>query len=94
MFFETWSGLARVLVAGICAYAALVLMLRVSGKRTFSKMNAFDFIVTVALGSTLSGVLLSKDVLETDGTVSVIGSSSAEATPSEMHSVRGFPPER
>ena len=67
MLFESWSGLGRVLVVGICAYAGLVLILRVSGKRTLSKMNAFDFVVTVALGSTLATVLLSKDVALAEG---------------------------
>jgi uncharacterized membrane protein YcaP (DUF421 family) len=38
-----------------------------SGKRTLSKMNAFDFIVTIALGSTLATVMLSKDVALVDG---------------------------
>src|SRR5690606_2504609 len=51
----------------ILAYVALVLLLRVSGKRTLSKMNAFDFIVTIALGSTLATVLLNKDVALADG---------------------------
>ena len=55
------------LLVGICAYAAVVLMLRVSGKRTLSKMNAFDFVVTIALGSTLASLLLSKDVPLAEG---------------------------
>jgi uncharacterized membrane protein YcaP (DUF421 family) len=42
-------------------------VLRVSGKRTLSKMNAFDFVVTVALGSTLATVLLSKGVALAEG---------------------------
>ncbi len=42
MFFDSWAGLLRVLVVGPLAYAALVLLLRVTGKRTLSKMNAFD----------------------------------------------------
>ena len=67
MFFDSWAGLARVLIVGVLAYAALVLLLRASGKRTLSKMNAFDFIVTVALGSTLATVLLSKDVALAEG---------------------------
>ena len=171
MFFHSWGGLGRVLLVGIFAYAAVVLMLRVSGKRTLSKMNAFDFVVTIALGSTLASLLLSKDVplaegllalallialqwvvawlavrsrgwrklikseprllafrgelnegalreeritadevdsalrkaglaalsdveavvLETDGTVSVIGSASEKQTASALHGVRGFP---
>jgi uncharacterized membrane protein YcaP (DUF421 family) len=42
-------------------------LLRVSGKRTLSKMNAFDLIVTVALGSTLATILLSRDVALAEG---------------------------
>lgn len=67
MFFDGWSELLRVLVVGTLAYAALVMMLRVSGKRTLSKLNAFDLIVTIALGSTLATVLLSKDVALFEG---------------------------
>lgn len=67
MFFDSWSGLLRVLVVGALAYTALVLLLRVSGKRTLSKMNAFDLVVTVALGSTMATVLLSKDVALAEG---------------------------
>ena len=67
MFFHGWNGLWRVVVVGTLAYFALVLLLRVSGKRTLSKMNAFDFVVTVALGSTLATVLLSKDIALAEG---------------------------
>jgi uncharacterized membrane protein YcaP (DUF421 family) len=67
VFFDTWLELGRVVVIGTCAYAALVALLRVSGKRTLSKMNAFDLVVTVALGSTLATVLLSKDVALAEG---------------------------
>lgn len=67
MFFDSWSDLGRVAVVGVCAYVALVLMLRISGPRTLSKLNAFDLVVTVALGSTLATVLLSKDVSLAEG---------------------------
>ena len=39
MFFDSWFGLLRVLAVGTLAYAALVLLLRVSGKRTLAKLN-------------------------------------------------------
>lgn len=55
-------GLLRILIVGPLAYFLLIAILRISGKRTLAKMNAFDFVVTVALGSTLATVLLSKDV--------------------------------
>ncbi|MBF0307577.1 MAG: DUF421 domain-containing protein, partial [Alphaproteobacteria bacterium] len=67
MFFESWAALGRILVVGAGAYAALVLVLRVSGKRTLSKMNAFDLVVTVSLGSSLATVLLSKTVALAEG---------------------------
>ncbi len=67
MFFDSWDGLLRVVVVTVLAYAGLVLLLRVSGKRTLSKMNSFDLVVTVALGSTLATVLLSKSVALAEG---------------------------
>lgn len=62
MLFNNWYDLLRVLVIGVLAYIALMFILRVSGKRTLAKLNAFDLVVTVALGSTLATVLLSKNV--------------------------------
>jgi uncharacterized membrane protein YcaP (DUF421 family) len=67
MLIDSAESLMRVLVVGIVAYAALVVFVRISGKRTLSKMNAFDLIVTVALGSTLATVILSKDVALAEG---------------------------
>ena len=67
LFFDSWMSVLRTGIIGILAYGGLIILLRASGKRTLSKMNAFDFIVTVALGSTLATVLLSKDVALTDG---------------------------
>lgn len=66
-FFNSWAGLVRVAIVGTLAYTALVLVLRVSGKRTLSKMNAFDLVVTVALGSTLATIILSSDVALAEG---------------------------
>lgn len=62
MLFDGWHDLVRILVVGIAAYAALIVVLRATGKRTLSKMNAFDLVVTVALGSTLSSALLDSSV--------------------------------
>lgn len=67
MFFHSWMGLVRIIIVGVIAYCVLVLFLRISGKRTLSKMNAFDLVVTVALGSTLATVLISKDVPLAEG---------------------------
>lgn len=67
MFFDSWSDLFRVVVVGSLAYVALVAFLRATGKRTLSKLNAFDLVVTVALGSTLATVLLNANVSLAEG---------------------------
>lgn len=67
MFFSGFDGIWRTGVVGLCAYVALVGVLRITGKRTLSKMNAFDLVVTVSLGSTLATILLSKDVALAEG---------------------------
>ena len=42
-----------------------------SGKRTLSKMNAFDFIITIALGSALAAILLSKGTALAEGVLAL-----------------------
>ena len=49
----------RTIILGTVAYVAIIFMLRISGKRTLSKWNSFDFVVTIAFGSILSSILLS-----------------------------------
>ncbi|MCF6744737.1 DUF421 domain-containing protein [Blastococcus sp. KM273128] len=71
MWFDSWSDLGRVLAVGASAYVALVVVLRFSGKRTLAKLNAFDLVVTVALGSTLATILLSADVSWVEGVVAL-----------------------
>jgi len=67
MLFTSFEAIGRTLLVGLCAYVGLVVVLRITGKRTLSKMNAFDLVVTVALGSTLATILLSKDVALAEG---------------------------
>ncbi|MDG6110348.1 DUF421 domain-containing protein [Dactylosporangium aurantiacum] len=53
-------------------YPFLVALVRGSGKRTLAKMNAFDLVVTVALGSTLATIVLSRDVSLAEGTAALV----------------------
>lgn len=66
-WFDSWSDLGRVVAVGATAYVALVVVLRLAGKRTLAKLYAFDLVVTVALGSTLATILLSADVSWAEG---------------------------
>lgn len=71
MFFQGWSGPLRIVIVGVLSYAALVVLLRLTGKRTLSKLNAFDLVVTVALGSTLSTAILDADTPLVDGLIAM-----------------------
>lgn len=67
MFFTNWQSILRTVIMAIGSYTAVVLLLRISGKRTLSKLNAFDYVVTIALGSTLATIILSKDISLAEG---------------------------
>lgn len=71
MWFDTWSDLLRVVLVGAAAYLTVVVLLRITGKRSLSQLNAFDFIVTVALGSTLATILLNDSVSWSEGAVAL-----------------------
>ena len=61
-FFGGWPPILRIVVVGTLAYAALILLLRIAGKRTLAQMNAFDFIITVALGASFGRILTARNV--------------------------------
>lgn len=69
--FDSWESLGRTTTTGLLAYVALVARLCVSGKRTLSKMNAFDFVVTIAFGSLLATITLSRTVPLVDGVLAL-----------------------
>jgi uncharacterized membrane protein YcaP (DUF421 family) len=71
MLFDGWSDVVRVVVLGALAYAVMVVVLRVSGKRTLAKLNAFDLVITVALGSVLATIALSSDVSLIEGVAAI-----------------------
>jgi uncharacterized membrane protein YcaP (DUF421 family) len=70
--FDSWASLGRTALAGVLAYGALLLFLRISGKRTLAKLNAFDLVITVAIGSTLASTLTSKSLALADGVLALL----------------------
>lgn len=59
--FNNWDALGHTLIVGAWGYVAIIFLLRISGKRTLSKWNSFDFVTTIAFGSILASLMLSKD---------------------------------
>lgn len=71
MFFDDWTTLGEIVVLTVLVYTALVVVLRMTGKRTTSKMNSFDWVVTVALGSMVSTVILVDEVPLVEGVAGI-----------------------
>ncbi len=72
IFFNSWEDILRVIIAGLIAYPGLIFLLRVFGKRSLSKLNIFDFIITVALGSVFASVVTLRSVTIFDGLVTFV----------------------
>ena len=62
MFFDGWDGVVRSAVLAAAGYVALLVMLRVSRKRTLAQMNAYDFLYVVIVGEMLAITVLDHDV--------------------------------
>ncbi|MCH2546666.1 MAG: DUF421 domain-containing protein [Alphaproteobacteria bacterium] len=67
MWFDDWNALLDVGIRGVVCFIGLVVLLRMGGKRTLTKMNAFDFIMTYTIGSTLASVLTSETLTISEG---------------------------
>lgn len=60
--FEGWDPIIRIFVVGSFSYILLVFLLKAAGKRTLSQMTGFDFIITVAIGSTFGRLITAQGV--------------------------------
>lgn len=67
MWFENWESIGEIILTGVIGFIALIFLLRLGGKRTLTKMNAFDFIMTFTIGSTLATTITSDSVNIAEG---------------------------
>ena len=70
-WFNSWDRLASVTQGSLFFFVFIILVMRVSGKRTASQMNNFDWIVTVAMGSLAASGILLKDVSIADASLAI-----------------------
>ncbi|KIN65850.1 Membrane protein-like protein [Sulfitobacter noctilucae] len=62
IFFDGFDGLLRTICAAVFLYVAVVVAVRIFGKRSTSQMNNFDWIVTVGIGSLMASGVMLEDV--------------------------------
>jgi uncharacterized membrane protein YcaP (DUF421 family) len=72
MFFRDWGTIGRIAALGLFSYAAMLMVIRIMGKRALSKFDAFDFIVTVSLGSLLANIIISRTLTFADAFTAII----------------------
>lgn len=65
-FHGGMEPLLRIVVVGTLAYFSLIFLLRLLGKRILAQLNAFDFVITIAIGSTLGRLITAKGVSLTE----------------------------
>ena len=72
---QTWISepdrLAHVALSCVCFYVFIIVLTRISGKRTTGNMNNFDWIITVGIGSILSSGILLRNVSMLDAMLAV-----------------------
>lgn len=59
--FSNLNPFIELTISGIITYISIIIILRLSGKRTLAKWNSFDYVVTVAFGSILATALVSTE---------------------------------
>lgn len=72
LFYDNAENVVKMVVAGPVIYLMVIGYTRLLGKRTTSQLNNFDWIVTVAMGSMVSSVILLKNVPVMDGALAIL----------------------
>lgn len=67
----TWSQMALVVASTLGIYLSVIVVTRVHGLRTFSKMSSFDFAATVAVGSIMASIAVT-DASLANGAVALV----------------------
>lgn len=62
LWYNSPESILKVLIATPLVYIAVIIFIRLSGKRSTSQMNSFDWIVTVAMGSLVASPILLKGI--------------------------------
>ncbi|WP_031425557.1 DUF421 domain-containing protein [Flavimarina sp. Hel_I_48] len=62
-------GVCTILLSTLGIYLSVIILTRICGKRSFSKMSSFDFAMTVAVGSIIATTALSSSVSLVEGAV-------------------------
>jgi uncharacterized membrane protein YcaP (DUF421 family) len=86
VLFESADSLLPSVLVAVVAYVALIVVVRTAGKRTLAKLNAFDFLVTVAFGSILASAMVDDSVSATEAALAFVILAGLQATVAALSS--------
>lgn len=72
IFFDTIDKLGRIVLTSVLIYVLVVLVTKISGKRSTSQLNNFDWVVTVMIGSLGASTILLKEIPLIEGASSIL----------------------
>lgn len=72
LFDITWNSVGLIAFSALGIYLSVIIMTRICGKRSFSKMSSFDFAMTVAVGSIIATTVLSQSVSMLQGITGLV----------------------
>ena len=84
------EALLFITISAIGIYVAIILMTKIFGKRSFSKMSSFDFASTIAVGSIIASTLLSSNVSLIEGTTGLLVVYSLQALVAYLRRFKPF----
>ncbi len=62
IFEASGSSLLAIIASAAGVYIAIIILTRIAGKRSFSKMSNFDFAMTISIGAMIATTVLSPSV--------------------------------
>lgn len=65
--------ISKVLVSLVAIFVVMILIVRISGLRTFAKMSSIDFASTIAVGSVLAAVIMNSGQSILKGAIALAG---------------------
>ena len=72
LFNISWKTTMLICLTSLGIYLSVIILTRICGKRSFSKMSSFDFAMTVAVGSIIATTVLSSSVNLMQGIVGLV----------------------
>lgn len=66
------TSVLQLFLTALGIYISVIILTRIFGKRSFSKMSSFDFAMTVAIGSIIASTLLSSTVSMLEGIIGLV----------------------